>query len=484
MFGCTFLGHQGWLLRSPETTWLVDPLLREDFGDVHALGYRVHPPRSLDAGALPEIDAVFLTHEHDDHFDIPSLARLDRRIPIFLSARSSSAARRILGVMGFHVVGLEPGVLVAQGDLELVPFVGDHLSTNLSDEWDALPISVRQKDGAGSFFSMVDVMLTPRHVAWARAHSRTPGLVTWSNNTIDLSCMTDNVADEGTGAERSLRAMRSDHEMLLRAWGDPAATLVCAGGFAFTGERSWLNQRIFSVDAETLCAEMSRAYEGARFVATRPGQTFWMAGGRLSGMQDTAPFLRTAPRERWPSRTRTGAGAIVDYSPATGRRGLSAHEEKELEHALDGLAATILGGVTFKSLHSLLACELPDRRLTFAFALRRGDAGERLVFEYEPSGCSFRRAASREPERTHLAGLSCWATDLLAVLRGELGPIAIQLGRATVWNALPRRFRFDVFDDLYRASHPLRHPEAFLRNYERRWSEASSVPVVVRAHRV
>src|ERR1700722_15955693 len=130
MLSVTFLGHQGWLVRSGEATLLVDPLLREDFGDIHALGYRVFPPRRLDLAKLPPVDAVVLSHEHDDHFDIPSLATLSRSIPVHLSARSSTAAKTILATMGFTVHPLAPGMPLPFGDLELTPFAGDHVSVN------------------------------------------------------------------------------------------------------------------------------------------------------------------------------------------------------------------------------------------------------------------------------------------------------------------------------------------------------------------
>jgi hypothetical protein len=477
-FSATFLGHQGWLLASARTTWLVDPLLREELGDVHALGYVVYPPRALDLSAFPQVDAVFLTHEHDDHFDIPSLAKLDRTIPIFLSARSSSAAFRILETMGFKVVPLAPGVVVEQGDLEMVPLAGDHIATNLGDEWDALPVSVRQRDGAGSFFSMVDVTLTERHVAWAKHHVKAPGLVTWSNNTIDLSDMAPYLPDGSNTTERSLAAVRASDEMIVRAWGAPAATLLCAGGFAFTGERAWLNERVFTVDPEAICEAMARGRPGV-FAVALPGQTFAMKDGRLLGVDEATPFVRTRPREEWPPRKRRPGVATVDYAPASGRRVCSSDDRRELETTLDAFAGTLVGGATFRSLHSLLCGEARGRRVTFAFALRH-DGGERLVFEYEPSGCRFRSVDCPDPEGTYLAGLSCWASDLLSILRGELGPIAIQLGRATLWNALPQRFRFEIFDDLYRESHPLRRPTAFLRTYEGLWKSVASTEVVIR----
>ena len=61
-----------------------------------------------------------------------------------------------------------------------------------------------------------------------------------------------------------------------------------------------------------------------------------------------------------------------------------------------------------------------------------------------------------------------------------LGPIALTYGRARLWNALPARFSFDVFGDLYRVSHPLRRPAATLAVYERlRAGAQDSQPIVV-----
>src|SRR5262249_48600652 len=103
MFSTTFLGHQGWLFSTATTRLLVDPLLTAHIGHGGVVG-RVYPPRIFDLDAFPAIDAVLLTHEHEDHFDIPSLNRLDRGIPIVLSQRSSGAARAILDEMGFRVL--------------------------------------------------------------------------------------------------------------------------------------------------------------------------------------------------------------------------------------------------------------------------------------------------------------------------------------------------------------------------------------------
>ncbi len=467
-FSTTFLGHQGWLIRSDRACLLVDPLLREDFGEAYALGYRVYPPRVVALDAFPAIDALLLTHEHDDHFDIPSLALLDRRIPVFLSMHSSTAASRVLADMGFAVRPLVPGEPLVIGDLEVVAFCGDHLSVNSDDEWDALPFLVRQLDGAGSFFTMVDIMMAPGHVEWAKACAPRPGLVTWTNNTLDWGYMADYLSDVAAREASTgpcVERMESGYRLVASRWGDPAAMLMCAGGFSFHGERAWLNERLFGIDPEAACDALDRRHGARKFFATRPGQTFRMQSNRLVAIDESTPFVGTRPRAEWPFRGRDPSVAIPDYPPATGRRDLASGELDALTVALQELAATLVGGILFRSLHSLLTVMTAGRKPTFALSLRDGTDGATHRFAYDANDCAFVACGPGAPQAVYLAVMECWATDLLAVLRGELGPITLAYGRARFWNAMPHGFRFDLFEAMYRMSHPLRRPAAFLKTY-------------------
>lgn len=470
MFATTFLGHQGWLFQSDSVAVLVDPLLREDFGQLHALEYRMFPPRVLDPDAFPKLDALVLSHEHDDHFDIPSLALLDRDIPVYLSIRSSTAARRILAEMGFTVHPLIPGIPVDIGDLELLPFTGDHLGVNCGDEWDTLPFSIRQTSGAGSFFSLVDITLTPVHVAWARAHIPRPGLVSWTNNSLDWSHMSNYLRERAEGTAQFTTQMVAGHKLLNTLWGQPSATLMCAGGFAFQGERSWLNERVFCVDNQAVVASMSKQFGKGRFFATLPGQTFFMEGNRLRKVEDSTPFLRTEAAETWPVRGHDKLPPGIDYQPATGRRQLGEGEGERISRGLRELAGAMVSGTMFRSLCSLLAIETQGLEQTFAFSLRIGDGDERLIYQYDLPACDFSIAPDGRTAESYLGFMECWATDLLAVLEGELGPIALLFGRARVHNALPGRFNCDPFAELYRMSHPLRRPEVMFRVYQQEWA--------------
>jgi len=469
------------MIRSGRSCVLVDPLLCEEFGAVHALEYSVHPPRVFGPERFPAVDAVILSHEHDDHFDIPSLARLDRRIPVFISAHSSTAALQIIREMGFVIRPLVPGVPLNIGELQVIPFSGDHLSVNCADEWDALPYLVRDRGDAGSFFSMVDVALLPAHVQWAKAFAARPGLVTWSNNALDWSHMSDSVADD-VGTEQCFRAMGAGHRLISTEWGKPGAMLICAGGFAFRGDQAWFNDRVFWVDTEQVCARLASMHRDERFYSALPGQTFWMEANRLTKVEERSSFLGTAPRAQWPTRGRHVRVDIPDYAPATRRRDMNGSDDALLREGLERLAIALVGGFLFRSLHSILAAEAQGRKPTFALVLRYGSEGAAKVFEYDASACAFVPAAAGNPRDIYLAGWECWATDLIAVLRRELGPIALMYGRARLWNHLPHRFRFDLQESLSRVSHPLSSPDAYLPMYRRMWDQSRSIVPTIRAN--
>jgi hypothetical protein len=228
---------------------------------------------------------------------------------------------------------------------------------------------------------------------------------------------------------------------------------------------------------------MARLYPKEQFHVTRPGQTFVMEGHRLKRVFDETPFLKTTPPETWPARgsapEKAGAKGIPDYEPATGRREMLNGDNERLEQRLQEFAGALVGGFIFKGLHSLLHDPATGRMLTFALALRNG-GNDRRVYEYVPSACAFVQGAPN-PEATYLAGMECWGSDLLATLNGDLGAIALNFGRARLWNALPDRFFFDLFAELHRVSHPLRRPTEYLRSYRRLWAKCTDVaPTIFR----
>ncbi|MEM7153310.1 MAG: MBL fold metallo-hydrolase [Myxococcota bacterium] len=466
MLEACFLGHQGWLLSSASTRVLVDPLLTDRFGHGGGVGV-VHPPRRIDLSAFPPVDAVILSHEHDDHFDVPSIHRLDRRIPIHLSSRASNASRALLRDMGFTVHPLRPNATLAVGDLRYRSFVADHVRGPVEDEWGVFPFLLYDTGGHGSVLSAIDV--EPRDDGLAQlGRLAPPGLWCYANNTTDSrfqdALRGPSAAPPTDDTPLLARVVARRHAQIEQAWGHPLATLVGGAGWAFEGDRAWINHHAFPIDPNRLCEALARACPSASFTAPVPGETFVQHEGRLLAERPRAPFIAVPPRSQWPTRTHDPTVPVRDHAPVLSGRAFGEAQLQTLIDELGDFARYLYGGAVFRALQSLTEDDLHGRRCALAIALRRAD-GPPYVLRYEPEACGFTRQPSTDAIEEFASGLECWGADLLGLMRGELGVSALCFaGRMRVWNHAPRRLRWSPHD-LWMFGHPLRRPAAATQLY-------------------
>src|SRR5919204_6246931 len=76
----TLLGHAGWLFETTAGGFLTDPVLFDPFEEGTVTSC---PRRQVHVERLPALQGIIVSHRHLDHFDLPSLAALDRRVPVF-----------------------------------------------------------------------------------------------------------------------------------------------------------------------------------------------------------------------------------------------------------------------------------------------------------------------------------------------------------------------------------------------------------------
>jgi len=88
-----WLGHATVLLKCGGITILTDPIFSDragiSLGPV-TLGVKRLVAPALQISELPKIDLVLLSHAHMDHFDIPSLRRLESRRTSVITAKGTS----------------------------------------------------------------------------------------------------------------------------------------------------------------------------------------------------------------------------------------------------------------------------------------------------------------------------------------------------------------------------------------------------------
>jgi hypothetical protein len=424
MLRLTFLGWQGWMVGSATTNILVDPLLGTSVGrgpEPTRQKFLMYPPRHYHRERCPRIDALVISHEHEDHFNIPSLLKIDRRIPVLLSARSSAAARTMLAELGFSVELVHPGSPRRVGDLEVRFFSPIH-EYDTTDEWDTVGYLFQHVDGHGGFFSNVDIGITPEM--------------------------------EQTLAEaRGARVLYTG--MALGLWSE---------GFARPEKASEMHRP--PAEARQLDDALGELNAGGR-IRPIPGQTVTVRDGRIETVTRGTDFLACPPREEWGPPAAFWPAANSPLEPVTTPRDLSEDELTELQEGLDRLAEYMYGGPIFRGLYSMNGAARDDKRPTMACVLHLSSEEDAVVFEYRPEACDF---APFDAVPEHGGVVRAWATDLLGLMRGEFEPRCIVRGIHEQWiDACAGLSFFQMV--MWSYFHPLRHPQKVLARYRAQLAE-------------
>jgi hypothetical protein len=101
----TFIGHQTWLFAAGSTSVLVDPILGATFGNSveSTFAMPIFPPRVVDLEKMPRVDAVILSHEHIDHFNLETFSLLDRRTSVLVGEFMLDSVVDAIRALGFTV---------------------------------------------------------------------------------------------------------------------------------------------------------------------------------------------------------------------------------------------------------------------------------------------------------------------------------------------------------------------------------------------
>ena len=103
-----WLGHSTVLLKIDGFTIITDPVFSTRAG-LHlgpvTLGVKRLTAPALPLADLPKIDLVLLSHAHMDHFDLPSLRRLEERATTVVTASRTGDLLRVGQYAGVHEIG-------------------------------------------------------------------------------------------------------------------------------------------------------------------------------------------------------------------------------------------------------------------------------------------------------------------------------------------------------------------------------------------
>ena len=77
----TYIGHACMMMESAGTRILMDPWLTDP--TYHGTWWH-YPPLEIGVRDLPKLDYLYVSHEHPDHFDPPTLRQLDKDVHVVI----------------------------------------------------------------------------------------------------------------------------------------------------------------------------------------------------------------------------------------------------------------------------------------------------------------------------------------------------------------------------------------------------------------
>ena len=94
----TYIGHAAMMVESGGTTVLMDPWMNDP--TYHGTWWH-YPPLTLRVRDLPRLDYLYISHEHPDHFDPPTLREIDRKVPVLIANFRRKGFRDRIAALGF-----------------------------------------------------------------------------------------------------------------------------------------------------------------------------------------------------------------------------------------------------------------------------------------------------------------------------------------------------------------------------------------------
>ncbi len=269
----TLLGHASVLVEMAGTTVLMDPVLGDPFEEGTVVSC---PRRVIDTDQLPPIDILIVSHRHPDHFDLPSLARIDRGVdaicpadPLIVYALQQLGFERIQPV---HTMAPILG-----SDFELFP---------TRSELSSIPeFGMVFRDPTGTFWNQVDTPLSNETIEAVRRHISRVDLLFAMYASQNFEFFESRATTFPTETHRrNLESAVCIH---------PAMVTPASSGFRFCGEHAWLNAFLFPISRERFVEDLRAIAPEIEATIMNPGDVFELVDGCVDHRPAASEFART-----------------------------------------------------------------------------------------------------------------------------------------------------------------------------------------------
>jgi hypothetical protein len=231
----TFFGHQTWGVESNKKTILFDPLLEPYFGASSQSFCAIYPFREIIP--LNNIEAIFLSHEHADHFNIDTLHKLNKNIVVYTGVLMPANVDYGLSKLGFTIKKFnDEEKIYFDNGLTVVPY---HAGKD-TPYWEKRVYQFEIANNLSSFFLAVDAGIAKSIISKIKNNQMlTPGLFAIANNSQVTSLIrkaafeNEKILPEFNSTKNGLIGLQI-YKSLLVDYLDgviPGHVAICGGGF-------------------------------------------------------------------------------------------------------------------------------------------------------------------------------------------------------------------------------------------------------------
>lgn len=454
----TFLGHQGWAFGSSDSdrVVLLDPVL-EDFG--RGPRFQIWPTRDVLVEKLPPIDGIVLSHEHSDHFDIPTLQRLPYRGVVHISDLCSRAMDAALVSMGYEVERFRGYEALEFGGVRMTPLPSQYLRTE-RDVFGFLVVS-----GEGSFLTTVDSWPHVGTLDWLQEHRPRRTMDNYTNNSICPPAYLSNDQQHSPHLLRDFMRLTCDAFSQFVQTFDPSEAIISGQGWCYAAPLEHLNNLVFPAPPEQLREVVALMYPSLRVRAPNPGDRYRLAT-TVEPRGEAEYVARTDPPDRM-YRPQTQAPARV--GPLCGVTAVTSETWATIERFVCQRFGQLLathGRSLVAGLHQLEG--QPDLGVDPAFLLRIRNDDSVHDFRYALGTAEFApTVVEGNPVEHYVLGCELWASDFWAITQCEADASSVYETSMRRWNHAPSLFSEDITLDLFDGFSPRFMPELHIRAYAR-----------------
>lgn len=441
----TFLGHQSWLASQSDTHLLIDPLLLDTFGHSKHRALAIYPPRKIYLEKFPLISAIVLSHEHLDHFHIPSLAELNRDIPVIIGEIFPAATKEAIEELGFKLRILRSSESMTIGDFRVSLYSAGSGTVN----WERNVYQVFLQSASNSedsTFIAVDALVSEEFLEdLERNLFSPPKLIVASNNSQVLPegaySSNTNLLPISSGEQSPLYRFKLITSILDQV---PSAVefckniAICGNGYHDPRQKCGpflhSDNKELARAAESLCA-------GVKVVGPYPGERIYFKNGEATLEDSGLVFLNVPEYERLLKQGRDYMSGPSEASALPILEPYKTSEEVEAAILLcadefQDLARAILIselGTHLFSIREYLGSRLGDRRLVIFIDSGPCASSIAAVLSFSTRKFHFEKLSFGECVARFPCGIQVFLRDLVGLLTGEFQVWEMLSGSSRTW---------------------------------------------------